>query len=774
MLSQQQVKSLALRDFATVRDQTDAAQAELQWYRSHGYEAETANGLLNDAQRQFLYDLRNRLSNMMSQDWENEANFQQQVPEINDPMSSLLEFVEKDPELIDQGAVYTIWRQSLRDNYQTCAQASPHSRWWLEHRNDVQAYVQSSSPSLQSILNMLNQIQAQEPLDLVLDPIGLAPSMVAAAPTVINATELAYDSNSYLQNLQLVDKAVNEQLIQLFGKYSHYARRAFQDSIDQAYQNIAGNIVKTFAPDGLSGEDAVQQEAKFFETHLTYQAIKNHITYVWVVNHFAYGNTDVLRYAFVRDLNQAARYQLQSVYPTGIPDSLKRLNFLSPILSTDATNLSPLIQVFMSQGVVAVAQTLHFHEDELAGDANQTAFDVTNILIDQQAQDWQESLDHFLAETQLTNYQDAIIEALSDLRSELRLELKSWQAQHAEQLANVHNYQDLNSLLALDQVHFLNASVLYQRMRQQADWTPVAQAASFDGINLIQQMPADIIVADVQSAGGKILANQEPMQLAGQIQDLLAEGILNDSIKQLYLGRAHDLDNLIELIDVPAGVLYVALTPEASKILASALEGGENTMTDEDIENLISTTIDNISDDAVQDVIADTGYDKFANFIEYCAKEMKNDYADVIEAGLSDQPTKDEVLQIANQPENFAEYIEAHLEDYQDDFDSAYDDSALIDTLEEYLGEITIDNFHDALGDDPAYGAEEQPSGLSSEAEIDYSNFDNAVETQIEDAVSNFDLDFLLQAYNVKDADGAIELIFGDWDNAAEKVIVDY
>lgn len=197
-------------------------------------------------------------------------------------------------------------------------------------------------------------------------------------------------------------------------------------------------------------------------------------------------------------------------------------------------------------------------------------------------------------------------------------------------------------------------------------------------------------------------------------------------------------------------------------------------MTDQEIENLISTTIDNISADAVQDVIADTGYDKFANFINYCAKEMKSDYADVIEAGLSDQPTKDEVLQIANQPENFAEYIEAHLEDYQDDFSSVYDSSALIDTLEEYLGEITIDNFHDALGDDPSYGAEEQPSGLSSEAEIDYSNFDNAVETQIEDAVDNFDLDFLLQAYDVKDADGAIELIFGDWDTAAEKVIVDY
>lgn len=198
-------------------------------------------------------------------------------------------------------------------------------------------------------------------------------------------------------------------------------------------------------------------------------------------------------------------------------------------------------------------------------------------------------------------------------------------------------------------------------------------------------------------------------------------------------------------------------------------------MTDQEVEDLIRTEIENSIPDAVQTVVNDYDYEPFRFFIQHCAEELVDDYADVVESKLDEQPDEDLIKSIADDSDEFADYINEHLEDYEDDFDAYYDSSDLKETIKDYLGEITIENFHDALGDDPAYGGpENQPSGLSDEAEVNYAAFDDDVDLRIEDALDDFDLDFLLEANKVDNSDDAIELIYGDWSTAAEKVIEDW
>lgn len=777
MLSEDQTKQLALQDFATMRDQISTNTVDQQWGAKYGFSGELDSNLLAYAKRQFLMDLRNRLTNMMGQQWDNKTDFERQIPEIDNPVGYCLQFIDDNPDLVDSGAIYTEWRQALNANYNACAQNSYQCQWWLDHRVDVQAYVQASSPSLQTCLSMLGQLQQHESLDIVLDQIGLVPAELASAPTAISPAELAYHGTSYLQNLGLVDRIVNDQLLAEFGKYAHQARRALQTDIEDAYRDITGQIVHTFAPEGLNGKDATQQEDKFFEQHLTLAAVQQRITAMWIMTHFAHGNTDPLKYAFVRDLNAAAHEQLQSVYPHGIPTSLQRLNFLSPVLRAEANELPTLIQLFMASGIVAVAQQLHFHEDDLAGDAKHSAFDATTILVEQQAQDWHEALSHLISELDLGDYQDAVEEALAGLKADLANELKTWQATHADQLANVFNQQDLNSLLALDQVHFLNASLIYQRMRQQNDWTPVARQAAIVGVNNIRQMDPAAIAFDVETTNSQgELTGQAYTTFVEHLGLLLSSGILDEQVKQLYASRSHDLADLSELIDIPAGVLYVALNPGASKTLASALGGGEQTMTDEEIEQKLSKQLDSIAQEAGAQVANDYGYPHFVEFLQHCAEEMKPDYLDVLEAKLGDSPTAEDLTLGSDAIEWYTEYIADHFDEYGDDLDSYFDADDLCDQLESPLDQLSIDDFRGALGDDPAYG-DDQPSGIGDDAEIDYSAAESEIRAKVDDAIGSTDLESLEDLYKVAtsgDTDDIIEEIFGDWDNAAEQMVQTY
>lgn len=535
-------------------------------------------GLLDPAKYQYLNMMRTRVEMMEQQSWEDEDAIRQQLPELYDARGSFIGWLNRHSDLIDYGKVDDALASAIRDNYLELAQGAQNPQWWIDHHDNVLAALAGLSCDPLMKLRALDRINQGTGLDEVMEALSLYPAeMRTKLPIDVN--KLRVDMITHYYSTQAVQQIIDDYIIEHFGRYGHDALAKLANDADDAIHQIAETLIQTYYPEGIVGDNAGEVELKFIQEHGTKARAQMTVTEGWIIRHLeSSGALADIKDHLTTDLQTMANNTIYQLYAPELVDRLKaQIHFAPAIDGLGVNELSEVIRLFEGAGVAVVAQHLSMPEAAiLAGDyVPQTGFNAQDALIDQLNQDWDEALGHLAAESELEDDLDEMEADLMPLSAQLNTELNQWADSHEQKLKTVQTASELNVLLAADQVRFLNASLIYQRMKQNTSWTNLK-----DGIKAVADMrisgaDADAVASDLRDTCPDDLADKgltDPATLEWHVESALA-GASEEIADYLVSNAGADFGQLSSIANADGDQLYQLSGDFGRKAVLNNLEG---------------------------------------------------------------------------------------------------------------------------------------------------------------------------------------------------------
>lgn len=548
------------------------------WVQRLGLASMPVSGLLNPAKYQYLNMIRDRVLEMKQHAWEDEGAIRQQLPELYDARGSFIGWLNRHAELIDYGKVDNALASAINDNYLELAQGAKQPQWWIDHHDNVLAALAGLSCDPVSKLRALNKMKQGAGIDEVLETVGLyLAEMRTKQPIDVN--KLRVDMIMHYYSTQSVQQIVDDYLVANYGRYGHGAMVKMNNDVDDAIHQIAETLIQTYYPEGIVGDNAGEVELKFIQEHGTRARAQMTVTEGWIIRHLeSSGAVADMKDRVTTDLQIMASNTINQLYAPELVERLKaQIHFVPVIDGLGANELSEAIRLFESVGVAAVAE--HFNMPEaaiLAGDyVPQSGFNAQDMLIDQLNQDWDEALGHFAAEYELDDNPDGLEADLMPLSTQLNTELNQWMDSHEQKLKTVQTASELNVLLAADQVRFLNASLIYQRMKQNQSWTNLKEDIKVVADMRISGADADAVASDLRDTCPDVLADKgltDPATLEWHVESALADA--SEEIADYLVSNAGaDLGQLSSIANADGDQLYQMSGDFGRKTVLNNLEG---------------------------------------------------------------------------------------------------------------------------------------------------------------------------------------------------------